>query len=455
MSVHGFLRSVHTVLRTVRLTVQRAAGVVLCGPVLVIGVLAADAVIVPDSATVAADSADARGFFGLPAPAVLQDAAPGEPLATREVPVALGARAAGPVLTLPLTATQVQYRTTDAQGRPTAAVTTVLRPPGGGNGTAVMYASYYDSLDPADSPSRAIAGMPVADASTISGELALVAPLLASGTTVILPDIQGERGIFAVGEEYGHITLDALRATARTSGSGYTGQTPTVLAGYSGGAIAAAWAGSLAADYAPEVASSIVGVAQGGLMVTPEHNLDYVAESPTWSAVAGMAFLGMARAYGVDLDPYLTAHGRQVLGGLDGVIIGDAKHRFDHLRWDELFRPEFPGPDSVPAIRRILDATDLSRRPAPDYPQLIVQGTGGVEDGTPDSPTLGGGDGVMLTRDVRGWARRLCGAGAPVDYREVGAAHGPAGGQWAREAATWIRDALSGAAVSDNTCENI
>lgn len=269
----------HTVLRTVRLTVQRAAGVVLCGPVLVIGVLAADAVIVPDSATVAADSADARGFFGLPAPAVLQDAAPGEPLATREVPVALGARAAGPVLTLPLTATQVQYRTTDAQGRPTAAVTTVLRLPGGGNGTAVMYASYYDSLDPADSPSRAIAGMPVADASTISGELALVAPLLASGTTVILPDIQGERGIFAVGEEYGHITLDALRATARTSGSGYTVQTPTVLAGYSGGAIAAAWAGSLAADYAPEVASSIVGVAQGGLMVTPEHNLDYVGSS--------------------------------------------------------------------------------------------------------------------------------------------------------------------------------
>jgi hypothetical protein len=447
--------SVLGVLRVLRVTVRRAVGVVLCGPVLVLGLVASDAVVVPDAATVVADADRAAGFFAPPDPAVLSAAAPGEPLSTREVPVAVGARAAGPLVTLPLTAVQVQYRTTDVSGRPAAAVTTILRPPGGGNGTAVMYASYYDSLDPADSPSRAIAGLPVADASNFTGELAMVAPLLAAGSTVILPDIQGERGIFAVGEEYGRVSLDALRASARTAVSGYGAGTPTVLAGYSGGAIAAAWAATVAGDYAPEVASSIVGVAQGGLMVTPEHNLSYVAESPTWSAVAGMAFVGMARAYGVDLDPYLTARGRSVLRSLDGVIIGDAKNRFDHLRWDELFRPEFPGPDSVPEIRRILDATDLSRRPAPDYPQLLVQGTGGESDGTPESPLYGGGDGVMLSGDARGWARELCAAGAPVDYREVGEAHGPAGARWAGEAATWIRDAFDGRAPGDTDCRNI
>lgn len=432
--------SVRSVLRGIRHAVGRTVGLLLI-PVLVIGLTAADGVDEPDPATVAAQQAAAAEFFDVPAPESIADLAPGTVLDTREVPVTVGAGESSPLLTLPLTASQIMYRTTDVLGRPSAAVTTVLRPPGvpgRSTGRAVMYASYYDSLDPADSPSRAIAGMPVSDASNIDGELAVVAGLLLAGETVIMPDIQGERRIFAVGEEYAHITLDALRAAAASPDSPYTDDMPTVLAGYSGGAIAAAWSATLVADYAPELADSIIGVSQGGLMVTPEHNLDYVAESSTWSGVAGMAFIGMARAYGVDLDPYLTEGGRRILATLDGMIIGEAKNLFDHLRWSDLFRPEFAGPDDIPEIRHILDDTDLSARAAPPYPQLIVQGTGGEDDGTPVSPTLGGGDGVMLVRDVRDHVRALEKEGVEVDYREVPDSHGPAGVQWARFTADWI-----------------
>lgn len=175
----------------------RTVGLLLI-PVLVIGPTAADGVDEPDPATVAAQQAAAAEFFDWPTPESIGDLAPGTVLDTREVPVTVGAGESSSLLTLPLTASQIMYRTTDVLGRPSAAVTTVLRPTG-----------------------------------------------------------------------------------------------------------------------VPELADSIIGVSQGGLMVTPEHNLDYVAESSTWSGVAGMALIGMARAYGVDLDTCLTEGGRRHAGLAD------------------------------------------------------------------------------------------------------------------------------------------
>lgn len=163
--------SVRSILRGIRHAVGRTVGLLLI-PVLVIGPTAADGVDEPDPATVAAQQAAAAEFFDWPTPESIGDLAPGTVLDTREVPVTVGAGESSSLLTLPLTASQIMYRTTDVLGRPSAAVTTVLRPtgvPGRATGRAVMYASYYDSLDPTDSPSRAIAGMPVSDASNIDG----------------------------------------------------------------------------------------------------------------------------------------------------------------------------------------------------------------------------------------------------------------------------------------------
>ena len=60
---------------------------------------------------------------------------------------------------MPISAVQLTYRTVDAQNRPVVNVTSVLKPPGGVDPSrAIAYQSFYDSLNPEDSPSRAIAG---------------------------------------------------------------------------------------------------------------------------------------------------------------------------------------------------------------------------------------------------------------------------------------------------------
>ena len=48
------------------------------------------------------------------------------------------------------------------------------------------------------------------------------------------------------------------------------------LIGYSGGAIASNGLPRLAPTYAPDVNKNLVGAAIGGVLVHPNHNLDYV-----------------------------------------------------------------------------------------------------------------------------------------------------------------------------------
>lgn len=105
---------------------------------------------------------------------------------------------------MPVTMAQIQYRTTTVTGEPTVAVTSVLQPPVGvqRTGDTVMYASFYDSMNPEDGPSRVL--VRGAQSGMLDyAEAAFVTPLLAAGHTVVMPDIQGERGVFAVGREYG------------------------------------------------------------------------------------------------------------------------------------------------------------------------------------------------------------------------------------------------------------
>jgi hypothetical protein len=189
------------------------------------------------------------GFFALPdtTDTDLASLAPGTPLKQRSVPAKINNLGSTPV-----TMTQIQYRTTTVTGEPTVAVTSVLQPPAGvpRTGDTVMYASFYDSMNPEDGPSRVLARG--AQSGMLDyAEAAFVTPLLAAGHTVVMPDIQGERGIFAVGEEYGHIILDGLRAARDTPAAEVAADSPTALTGYSGGSIGSGWSAIIADDYAP------------------------------------------------------------------------------------------------------------------------------------------------------------------------------------------------------------
>lgn len=406
---------------------------------------------IPGSSGDSGTAADAA-FFALPASDILAPLAPGTPVKQRDLRMTVQ----GPGNT-PVTVTQIQYRSTTVAGDPTAAVTSVLHPPAGApaTGDTVMYASFYDSMNPADGPSRVLA-RGARTGSADFAEAGVVAPLLAAGHSVVMPDIQGERGIFVAGREYGHLALDALRAARDTPAAGVAEDSSTVLAGYSGGSVGSGWASALAADYAPDIARNIVGVAQGGMMVRPEHNLAYAGEGRVWSGVVGMALAGLSRAYGADFDPYLTDLGKKVVAQMQGVAIGAAQNTYDHLRWSELFLPEYPDPDSVPPIRRILDDTNMGLAPSPAYPQYIGQAGGGAEkEGTPVHPVLGDGDGVMLLGDTRALARQYCAAGAPVKYEEYGpVGHGAGGTAWAQGMLSWISGRLAGD-TAPSTCGSV
>ncbi|MYV59941.1 triacylglycerol lipase, partial [Streptomyces sp. SID4931] len=103
----------------------------------------------------------------------------------------------------PVKAVQLLYRTTDAQGRPSANVTTVVRSHRGDGSKAVSYQSFYDSLDPEDGPSRAIAGKVTLGGIIANVEPIVMAPLLLKGYDLVIPDTEGQTAEFAAGPAYG------------------------------------------------------------------------------------------------------------------------------------------------------------------------------------------------------------------------------------------------------------
>jgi hypothetical protein len=347
----------------------------------------------------------------------------------------------------PVTAIQLLYRTTDAQGRPVANVTSVVRSITGSGAEAVSYQSFYDSLNPADGPSRAIAGDLSLGSAIANFESAAVATLLLAGYDVVIPDTEGQSADFAAGPEYGMNTLDSLRAATSSPLTGMTTATRIGLMGYSGGAIATSWAAALAPRYAPDVDRQLVGFTEGGLLVDPAHNLRYVSGALVWSGVIPMALIGAARAYGIDMTPYLSDYGQQVYDQLRSASIADALGHYPGLTWQQLVKPQYANPDSIPAFVAAVNAMNLGSAPTPTIPGEIAQGDGGVLEGTfADPPGIGTGDGVMVAGDVRALANQYCAGGDPaVSYQQYDAlSHVSTAVAWVPTAISWLADRFAG-----------
>ncbi|MFE0651951.1 lipase family protein [Streptomyces sp. NPDC059534] len=347
----------------------------------------------------------------------------------------------------PLKAIQLLYRSTDAQGRPAANVTTVVRSLTGDGSKAVSYQSFYDSLDPEDGPSRAIAGDLTLGGVIPNAEALFMAPLLAKGYTLIIPDTQGQRADFAAGPEYATNTLDSIRAATRSAATGMNAGTKVGLIGYSGGAIASGWAAALAPSYAPDVNSRLVGFAEGGLLVAPAHNLKYVDGSLVWSGVIPMALIGVSRSYDIDLRQYMNDYGRQVYDRLEDASIVDALGRFPGLTWKKMAKPEYANPNSVPEFVAAVNRVNLGSAPTPTAPGFIAQGNGGVLEGTfGNPPGIGTGDAVMVAGDVRTLARQYCATGNDsITYRQYNLlSHTGVPVVWAPLAMAWLDDRFEG-----------
>ncbi|BBH18526.1 putative inactive lipase [Nocardioides baekrokdamisoli] len=370
----------------------------------------------------------------------LSQYAPGAVLRTRTVNYSIQG------LALPLKAIQILFRTTNALGAAAVGVTTVVRPLGasGPIKQVVSYQSFYDSLNPADEPSVAIAGGSGAGEGIANVETLLFAPLLLSGKAINIPDTEGQSADFAAGPEYGRVTLDSIRAISRTSATQIPNTAKVALIGYSGGAIGSEWAAEQAKTYAPDVAPRIVGTAVGGVLVDPAHNLTYVGGSLVWSGVIPMAIIGISRSYHINLTQYLNAYGRTVVAALQKAAIADALGHYPGLTWQKMALPAYQNPYRIPAFVNTINKLIMSTGGTPSAPLFIGQGNGGYQEGTLPSAKYGAGDGVMIAGDVRTLARTYCARGIRTQYVEYPLSHIGSTALWLPQAYGWILDRFAG-----------
>lgn len=365
---------------------------------------------------------------------------PGTVLDTRTVPYSVVG------LPTPIQTVQILYRTTDQLGRPIANVTSVVRPLLTEPTNAISYQSFYDSLDPEDGPSRVIAGRVDPGGFIATFETTLFADYLAQGYAVIVPDTEGPDADFAAGPQYGVLTLDSIRAASQAPGTGLNAETRVGMLGYSGGAIATGWAATLAPIYAPDVNDRLVGAAEGGILVAPAHNLNYISGTPIWGGVIGMAIIGVGRAFDIDFSPYLNEDGKAVLAGMNDAAIGEVLGQYPNFTFERYVKPEYADPNSIEPYVDAVNRLNLGSYPSPTVPMLMRQGAGGETEGTPgDQPGIGPGDGVMIAGDVRALAKQYCEDGTPVDYAEYAPlSHFGATTTWLPEAKAFLAARFAG-----------
>ena len=392
---------------------------------------------------------DDAAFYTAPGDVDLQSLAPGTVLRERTVPY----HVAG--FEIPLTAVQILYTTTNARGEIEPNVTSVIAPPQGSDGNVVAYQSAYDSANFVDNPSRMIAGNMSLGGVIPTAETTILAPALLAGHPVVLADTEGAGANFAAGPVYGRATLDSLRAAQTAASSPVNSGDRFGLVGYSGGSIASGWAAALMPDYAPELVDRTVGVSEGGVLVNPVSNLTYAGDGIIWSGVVGFALATLARTYEIDLHEYLTDYGVTVIRDMTNLSIVEAAARYPGLHWSDLAKPEYPTPESAPAVKDVIDEINLGNAPTPQVPMFMGQATGGFWEGTPNNGSQGAGDGIMVAGDVRSIARQYCDDGADITYHEYQwLSHVMGIVPWLAETMPWIEGRFDGAPVTDN-CGNI
>lgn len=406
------------------------------------------ALLVPAYSAPTASPTDA--FYHYSGTAPLARIAPGTPLKTRVVNYSIQG------LSLPLSAVQILYRTTNALGQPSVGATTVVRPLGatGPIARVLSYQSFYDSLNPADEPSVAIAGGSGLGPAIANVETTIFAPMLLAGNAINIPDTEGQRADFAAGPEYGRNTLDSLRAIARVGRTQVNNSSKIALMGYSGGAIASEWAAEMAPKYAPAVAKRIVGTAIGGILVDPAHNLTYVGGSTVWAGVIPMAIIGISRSYHVNLTQYLNAYGKSVVAKLQKASISAALGTYPGLTWRKIARPAYANPNTIPVYVKSVNKLIMSRNGTPSAPMFMGQGTGGQIEATQASKKYGDGDGVMIAGDVRTLARTYCRRGVRVEFTQYPLSHFTSVPLWLPQAYSWILDRFAGK-TAPSSCGSI
>jgi hypothetical protein len=264
-----------------------------------------------------APAPDTDAFYAAPAP--LPDVPSGTILKSRSVTFA-------PQFGKPRdnAAWQLQFLSHDVNGQPIVAIATVVKPMVPATGTMPLLAYQYaeDALASRCAPSHSLTGSVADPVSQEEAGNALQG--LDLGWTLVFPDHEGPDSAYAAGRIAGQITLDSIRAALSFQALGLSANTPVAMWGYSGGAIATAWAASLQHSYAPEL--NIVAVASGG---TPA-DLIGVAKNADTSRLTNTLFfnlvlsaiIGINRAYPDLVTPILNDEGHAAAEAMKDGCLG-------------------------------------------------------------------------------------------------------------------------------------
>jgi hypothetical protein len=184
--------------------------------------------------------------------------------------------------------------------------------------------------------------------------------------------------------------------------------------------------------------------------------LHYIDGSKVWAGVMVMSVIGLARAFHVDLRPYLNSKGRSLYDKLQNASITNALGAYPGLTWASLAKPAYQKPEDIPVFVRIANRLNLGTAGAPTVPMFIGQGANGVLEGTPgDKPGIGAGDGVMVAGDVRTLARQYCQAGTKIFYQQYDlTSHVTTVPLWLPAAIAWL-NARFGNQPAPQNCSSI
>ncbi|WP_082393481.1 lipase family protein [Nocardia arizonensis] len=322
------------------------------------------------------------------APADIAEKFPGEVLETRVMP---------PLATFPGTAvTLVKFRSTNSQGRPIAATSTVLSPPWrAADAPLLSYQHVINGLGAQCAISRVLY---TSDPNLQVREAAALNAVLARGWSVALPDHLGPTFAYGAARLGGQITLDGIRAVRAVPDLGLH-NSRVAMAGYSGGGMATAWAAALAPRYAPEL--DIVGAATGGVPMNLMRMIEVVNTQPHPAFGLVMAAgIGLEREY-PDRFPISDSMNARGLAARDDVANGCTN---DIL--------------AIGAWRSVSDfASSMALTTDPQARAVIEENSLELFDGVPNMPIFewhSASDPLIPVDSIVATNRRYCAAGVPV-----------------------------------------
>lgn len=304
------------------------------------------------------------------APQGFEHAKPGTVLRSRDVELAFMG-----FVPQKVTATQLLYRSTDLNGLPQAAVTTIVVPAERVAGSVNPVLSYQCAIDAVAArcfPSYALRRGSKAVGAIAQFEFLLVSAALAEGWAVSIPDHEGPQGIWGAPYEPGYHVLDGLRAALNHDALNLDAESPIGLWGYSGGGLATAWASEVYADYAPEL--NVVGAVLGSPVGDLGHTFRRL-NGTLFSGLPALVVAALAHVY-PDLDRVIAEHvtdeGKAILQSLEEMTTSGAVIRMARKDMGTLVDQPLEQILSSPAVQHVFDSIRLGTA-APSIPVLIVQ----------------------------------------------------------------------------------